>query len=445
LISRPALKLLLGALLLYNLNFRPIPSGDTLPAALLPLQLVLHGRADFDACQPLLERYYGGDAYFLQAKGGHFYSRYPVAQSVLLTPLYLPLALAPGARRWPPATEILAARILEKLMASAIASASVTFLFLLLRRIVDERRGLLLAAVYGFATNTWSTSSQALWQHGASQLTTIVSLLCLARFLEDQRRWRDAAGAGLFAALSVAMRPTDILFFGVSVVVLLWKVRRPRLLAWYAGFGGLIGGPLAFYNLRLFGTVRGGYPQSFDGNFWSGLAGLTMSPSHGLLVYSPVLLFALAGPYFWRREVSKPALVLGPIAVLFTASQVALCARWPSWWGGDCYGPRLLTDVLPSVILLLAAAFGWVSRHRLLEGAFAAALVFSVGVQLIGAFSFPLGFHKPDAQWDWVHCPILENGRRGPTPAPYRVVAGFARDVLAGRSPDLEHTGMLIR
>jgi len=443
--SRPALKLFLGALLLYNLNCRPISSGDTVTASLLPVQVVLHGRLDFNAFEPRLKQFYGGNAYFLYAKDGRYYSSYPVAQPLLLTPLYAPLMLVPAARTLPVATEILVSRILEKLVASVIAAASVAFLFLLLRRITSERRALLLAVVYAFATNTWSTSSQALWQHGASQLTIVVSLLCLERFLEDQSRWRAAAGAGLFAALSTAMRPTDVLFFAASLAVVSWRARRPSLLASYAGFGALIGGSLALYNLRLFGNVRGWYTQSIDGAFWSGLVGLTVGPSHGLFVYSPVLLFSLAGAYFCRRAGSVPQRVLLPITLLFTVSHVAFYSYWPIWWGGDCYGPRLLTDVLPCLILLLAAALGWVARHRVLKAAFAATLVFSIGVQLVGVFCYPLGFRSPEPLWDWRHCPIVENARRGVALAPHRVIAGWAGDLLHGRAPDTSHTGLLIR
>jgi hypothetical protein len=413
-------------------------------AALLPVELVLHGRADFDDCQPLLNQSYG-HAYFLYAKNGHYYSGYPVAHALLLTPLYVPLALVPGARTWTPLTEVLVARILEKLMASLVASASVAFLFLLLRRIAGERRALLLAAVYAFATNTWSTASQALWQQGASQFTIVLSLLFLARFLEDPSRWRAAAGAGLFAALSPAMRPSDLFFFAASLAVVLWRVRRPSLLASYAGFGALIGGSLAFYNLRLFGSPIGAFAQPLNGGVWRGLAGLTVSPSHGLFVYSPVLLFALAGAYFCWRDGSAPGRVLWPIALLFTASHVAFYARWPGSWGGDCYGPRYLTDVLPCLILLLSAALTWVARHRALKVAFAATLVFSVAAQFIGAFCFPLGFHSPELLWDWRRCPIVENARYGVDWVPYRVVAGWAGDLLHGRKPDTTHTGLFIR
>ena len=438
--SHPALKLFLAAFFLYNLNCRPIPSADTVPAALLPLQVVLHGNIELDAWRPFLVSSYGGHARFLHARNGHYYSTYPIAQPLLLTPLYTPLLLAPGLRAWPLPTLVLLARLIEKLMASLIASASVACLYLLLLRLTDPRRALLLAAVYAFATNVWSTSSQALWQHGASQLAIILSLLCLAIF-QERSGWRPAAGAGLFAALSVAMRPTDVLFFAASCAVLLWLDRRARLLAWYAGFGALIGGTLALYNLWIFGHLRGGYPQPLEGPFWPGLAGLTVSPSHGLFLYSPVLLFALAGAFLWRRHRS----LVFPIAVLFSLAHLLVYAKWPAWWGGDCYGPRLLADILPVLVLLIVPALSWVDRHRPLKAAFSASVVLSVAVQLIGAFSFPLGFRSPEPLWDWSRCPIILNARQGPMLAPYRVVGGWANDLLHGRRPDTEHTGLLIR
>jgi hypothetical protein len=438
--SHPALKLFLAAFLLYNLNCRPIPSGDTAPAALLPLQVVLHGSVELDAWRPYLASAYGGNALFLHARNGHYYSGYPIVQPLLLTPLYTPLLLVPQIRAWPVPTLVLLARMLEKLMASLIAAASVAFLFLLLLRLTTPRRALLLAAVYAFATNVWSTSSQALWQHGASQLAIVGSLLCLAIF-QKRAGWRSAAGAGLFAALSVAMRPSDVLFFAASCAVLLWFHRRTLLLAWYAGFGALIGGSLALYNLGTFGHLRGGYPEAFEGAFWPGLAGLTVSPSHGLFLYSPILLFALAGAYFCRRR-SSPLLL---IALLFFLAHLLLYAKWPLWWGGDCYGPRLLADALPALVLLILPALSWVGRHRALKAAFVATLVFSVAVQLIGVFSFPLGYRPSDSLWDWSRCPIVMSARQGPMLAPYRVVAGWANDLLHGRRPDTEHTGLLIR
>jgi MFS family permease len=427
-------------LFLYNLNCRPIPSGDTAPAALLPLRVVLCGRIDFDAWQPALARSYGGNAYFLRARNGHYYSAYPIAQPLLLTPLYAPLLAAPGLRDAPMPALVLLARALEKLMASLIAAASVAFLYLLLRHLTDPRRALLLAAVYAFATNVWSTSSQALWQHGAGQLAIVLSLLCLAVF-QERAGWRAAAGAGLFAALSAAMRPSNVLFFAASCAALLCLHRRARLLAWYAGFGALIGGALALYNLRMFGLLRGGYFHPFTGAFWLGLAGLTVSPSHGLFVYSPVLLFALAGAFFCRRCGS----LVFPVALLFCLADLAVYAKWPIWWGGDCYGPRLLAELSPVLVLLILPALDWVDRHRPLKAAFAASVVFSVAVQSIGAFAFPAGFQSPEPLWDWSRCPIVLNARQGPRLAPYRVAAGWANDLVHLRRPDIEHTGLRIR
>src|SRR6185369_11601547 len=215
--------------------------------------------------------------------------------------------------------------------------------------------------------------------------------------------------------------------------------RDRRLVAAYAGVGVVVGTALAWYNASLFGDVRGIYGQAFNGAFGQGLAGVLASPSHGLFVFSPVLLFALAGTWFWRRQAVGPVRLLAPLAALFSLSQVIVCARWPVWWGGDCYGPRLLTDILPCLILLTAGALDEVDRHRWARVAFAATAVFSVAVQMVGAFSFPLGFHTPEALWDWRQCPIVENARRGVTLAPYRVAGRFASDLLHGRAPDVQH------
>ncbi len=438
--SRPALKLFLAAFFLYNLNCRPIPSGDTAAAALLPLQVVLHGSIEMDDWQPALARAYGGHADFLHLRNGHYYAGYPIAQPVLLIPLYTPLLLVPGLRAWPVPALILLARVIEKLMASLIAAASVACLFLLLRRLTGHRRALLLAAVYAFATNVWATSSQALWQHGASQLAIIASLLCLAIF-QARPGWRAAAGAGLFAALSVAVRPTGALFLAASCAVVLWRDRRFYLLAWYAGLGALAGAALALYNMWMFGRLGGGYAALLNGAFWPGLAGVTVSPSHGLFLYSPVLLFAMAGAIFCRRH-SSPVFA---IAVLFSLEQLLFWAKWEFWWGGDCYGSRMLADALPAMVLLILPALDWIGRHRAQRAAFAASLVFSVVVQLVGAFSYPLGLRSAEPLWDWSRCPILVCARQGPMLANYRVIAGWANDLLHGRRPDTEHTGLLIR
>ncbi len=404
--ARRALWLFLGAFLVYNLNCRPISSGDSAPAALLPFSIYLDGTITLDRYAPWLEQRYGGQASFLYRKAGHFYSLYPIATPLILTPLYAPLSLAPSLRQWPVMRLVLLARVLEKIAASLVAACSVAFLFLLLRRLTQERRALLLVFLYAFATNTWSTSSQALWQHGMSQLIIILSLLCLDRFLEDEKRWGSCAGAGLFASMSVAVRPTNVLFFGLSCTDGLLR-RRWKLLASNVGFGAVCGLALAIYNVWLFGHLQGGYAaQSLDGNFFTGLAGLLVSPSRGLFVYSPVLLFLFPSLYVWLHSgVSRGRVVL-LISLWFSVAHLLLYACFPRWWAGDCFGPRYMADVLPCLVILLIPVLPLLDRSGLTKAIFAVLLIFSVWVQTVGAFCYLDGI-RDQRFGDWRRSPIV--------------------------------------
>jgi hypothetical protein len=114
--------------------------------------------------------------------------------------------------------------------------------------------------------------------------------------------------------------------------------------------------------------------------------GLLISPSRGLLVFSPIVLVTLAAlPAVVRERARSP---LFWCAAAF-AAQFLLFASYSVWWGGHTYGPRYLVDVLPLTIPLAAEALsGW--RARTLRSTLAAAaLVWSIVVAGTGAFCYP--------------------------------------------------------
>ena len=55
------------------------------------------------------------------------------------------------------------------------------------------------------------------------------------------------------------------------------------------------------------------------------------------------------------------------MSVLFSIAQVLLVSKWSIWWGGHCYGPRLLTDIVPCLMLLMLPAMDWISRGAILR------------------------------------------------------------------------------
>jgi len=201
----------------------------------------------------------------------------------------------------------------------------------------------------------------------------------------------------------------------------------------------------------MFGRLSGGYSSSLTGNLLAGLAGLLFSPSRGLLVYSPVLLFLAPAVWLWRR--ARRGRVVGACA-LFAAAHVLVHAVWPIWWGGDCFGPRLLAETLPGLVLLLVPLLEWLERIRLARVAFIALAAFSVFVQFVGAFCYPKGdwharpvsvSHHLERLWDWRDNPIRRDLSAGVELKGYAVLAELVTALREGRPPALEKVGLHVQ
>src|SRR5690242_2669388 len=139
------------AFVVYNLNLRPIPAGDTAPAALLPFVILSEHAITFDR----YEAWYTGDrkmtpAWFTQAGDGHFYSSYPITLPLVISPLYAPVVAFVDVRHMPPDRVVLLARVLEKVSASLIAALSAVAFLTLAQRLMAPGAALLTAVVYAF-------------------------------------------------------------------------------------------------------------------------------------------------------------------------------------------------------------------------------------------------------------------------------------------------------
>jgi len=69
-----------------------------------------------------------------------------------------------------------------------------------------------------------------------------------------------------------------------------------------------------------------------------------------------------------------------------TAAHLLLVSKSRWWHGGFTYGPRLVTDVVPCLVVLMIPAMALVGRSRSWRIAFGCALMVSIAVQGIGAF-----------------------------------------------------------
>lgn len=423
---RVSLLIGLCCLLVYNANRRAISAGDCFPARYLPFAIWQYQSVLLDPIAPLTAQGRGDTAFWMMpVPGGHTISMYPVVLPVLIAPLYLPAVGYLHLRGWTDWRLDHVARVMEKLSASLVAALSASLLYLLLRRRAAAPVALLLTVAYAFGTTTWVVSSQALWQHGMAQLLVIGALLLLTGPCTAPR----VLAAGLLCGLIAGNRPPDvILAAALGVYGLFWAGRRAALLAAAAA---LPMGLVLLYNLAAAGHFAGGYGRVGDASFFqhnllSGLAGLLFSPTRGLFVFSPFLLFlGLA----WRR-LPRADGVDGERGLTLAISvgvilQVLLYAM-TDWRTGISWGPRFLTDLLPLLMWMLVPVVA--SLRGLGRTCFLLAVGVAVAIEAIGAFWYTgatdgaifavaSGPDRMRAAWDWRNAPFIAPLRHGLAPA----------------------------
>ena len=124
---------------------------------------------------------------------------------------------------------------------------------------------------------------------------------------------------------------------------------------------------LALYNTVAFGAPwKQGYGSAHvtsaaklgSGRVLDGIPGLLVSPGRGLLLYSPVLLFAIAGAVIGRRQALYRWCAAAFVAYLIVVANVA------QWWGGEGFGARKLAEALPLLAVLLVPAVDAIVRRK---------------------------------------------------------------------------------
>ena len=431
--AQPYALLFVLLLVVYHSNLRPIAAGDSLPASLIPFSILLDGSITLDRFGPYLTEHVWYGPEVLHKVGGHWYSWYPVAGPVLATPLYLPIALVPQLAKQPPATLIAIARIGEKFTSVTLAAAAAVALLFLLSRLTSRRAAWILTLVFALGTGNWSTASQALWQPTFGDLALIGFLYSMERLDGGtlSPRWYWAAGS--FAGIALAIRPTCGILVPVLAVVL-W-FRSARVSEYLAALVPclVIASATAAYNLTVFGRLAGGYSAKVERHFVDGLLGILISPGRGLLIYTPVAIFALAAFAPAARQSRGQHRSVVAAATAFSVLHLGLIAVWPEWWGGYCWGPRLLTETLAPILVLIAIGLP-VIRSRGWQSAFACLAIYGCLVQALGVYCYPKGRWDalpesvdaaPARVWDWADNPLVRTARGGFVWEPY-AIAGAA-------------------
>jgi hypothetical protein len=291
-----------------------------------------------------------------------------------------------------------------KWTAALLAAGSVALVFLVAAGFTSRARAFLLAALYAFGTCLWTVSSQALWQQTAALFFLALGAFCLIR---GESVWMRGAAAGLAFSAAVACRPTAAAVALAAAAYLAFAERRA--LAAYVAAALPVAAAMVTYNLHYFGAPlefgqitgsaaiaqwKTGSPELWQTPVWLGAAGLMVSPSRGLLVFSPFLVLAFAGAVLIWKDPAHARLRFLAVAVPLLWLPSFL---WFDWWGGWTYGYRPIMDSLPLLAVLCLPALDRALEHREWKGMFVVAAAWSLFVQVLGVLAY--------APEDW-------NGRR---------------------------------
>ena len=243
----------------------------------------------------------------------------------------------------------------EKFIASMIgAAAAVVFFWVIFSQFQNAAIALASTLIFAFCTSMWSTATRALWQHGPLVLMLVIAMLLLGR---ARHRPGLVQYVSLPLAMAYLMRPTAIVPIVVLTIYTLYSHREWFLR--YMCWAMVIAVPWIAFNVAIYKALLPQYyltaAFSSSTRFSEGLLGNLISPSRGLFVFSPILLFAFSGFWLALREPSQRSLHIS-YGVIVVGLTIAIGSA-SKWWAGHAFGPRLTTDLVPFLVYFTAFNF----------------------------------------------------------------------------------------
>jgi hypothetical protein len=182
--------------------------------------------------------------------------------------------------------------------------------------------------------------------------TLLLGIVLLMLLKQDiSRRAVSPVVLGTLVSWLYFVRPTySVHIFAVTIYLTLFH--RQHILRylitgamWLAGF--------MIYSWRIYHHLVPSYYRPGRLHFaavWAGLAGNLLSPSRGLLVCVPTLLFVGYLLVRYRREIKLSKLVA--LALFVIVTHLVATSATLQWWGGHAFGPRFTTGLVPWFVLL---------------------------------------------------------------------------------------------
>jgi uncharacterized membrane protein YGL010W len=424
-----------AAVLLTFLISRVHQLADSKYSMVLSQSLIEHGSFALDHyALPRLERnargdyVLDGDIYQLEWINDHLYYYLPPGSSILSVPYVALLNLFGVSAVSGDGTYNIENDLKLQVSLAALLMAMLASIFYFTGRLALPRAwSVLIALGSAWGTQVWSTASRALWSDTWGIFLLGVVVWMLAAAAAGKHRLRPFALASLLAWMYF-VRPTyAVPILAITVYMLVY---HRRLFVWYAVAGIVWLAGFITYSWHNFGQILPNYyvaSRLTFSSFWEALAGNLISPARGLLVYVPVIFFVAYLLARYRKSLMFPRLAL--LSLIIIVAHWVITSGFPHWYGGHSYGPRLMTGVVPWLVLLgilgvqamlrereqlttVKPRTGW----RIQNALGASLLLISMIINALGATEHATSLwnirpvdvdQQPARIWDWRHPQFL--------------------------------------
>ena len=380
----------------------------------------------------------GWSDYRLETARGHIYYYLPPGTSTLSAPFVVLLnrfglsAVSDGHVYDPTGEEQI-----QAILAAFLMAALSCLFFYTARLVLPAMWSVFVAGSGALGTQVYSTASRALWSHTWGILLLGIVVFLLLRLEARQRGLSPVLLASLLSWLYF-IRPTfAVSILGISLYLLVF---HPRLFPRYAVAGALWLAAFVLYSWTHFGRLLPSYyliSRLELAHFGHGLAANMISPSRGLVIYVPMLLFVGFLLVRYRRHLLHRRLVW--LSLVIIAADVSVASAFPQWWAGHCFGSRFTTGSVPWFVLLgtLGLRANLASRHGRADDSIAGGrveLAFGVAAVALSVFINANGAIRR-ATWEWNEGPPINVDL-----CPERVWAWRQPQFLAGYLPTRRRT-----
>ncbi|HUS93733.1 MAG TPA: hypothetical protein VMZ24_00995 [Patescibacteria group bacterium] len=324
-------------------------SADSHFSLIVSQAILEHRTIQLDAYHEVAPALFDAFDYQVDLQNGHWLYDYPTGSSIYSLP-FVGIALLSGSNMLNTGDNHMWQNIISALVVAAV--------FLAIYRIASAYLSfwpsLTITLVSMMGSTLISTLSTALWNLCFAVLFVSLGLGLIARYDAGRSRTVHPYYLGLILFASFLSRPSTVYF--ILVVLLYLAIKKKGFLV-RTGTVSLI----LLITFLVFSRISYGswLPPYYSAGNWlnpsgylQALYGVLLSPSRGIIVYSPYLLLVAGGMGLYALRGQQHLLFW--LCALWVGFQILSVSATRMWWGGYSFGPRLLTDAIPALVLMTA-------------------------------------------------------------------------------------------